>query len=187
MYKLPPLDSLGLTGFTVSSANMYIGSGRDISKGKISNNPLDYTVHLPSFGFDLQRPLCWTQPQKREWIWSILKRRPLPPVAVSENILPDDSSVIYVIDGKQRLSTLAEFLNHGFCLEADTKTRLSQLPEDYQKRLLFLPIQGYVAYDLTEKQMLQWFRWINFAGTEQDAEHLAKLDKAYDRLSRAAK
>jgi hypothetical protein len=171
--NLPKLSEL-TPSFNTSSAHSTVTNGKYLAKGvTLMGLKLDYDVRLKSYGVDLQRPFVWSLRQQREWIWSVLKNKSLPPVAVSQNDMYEDK--VFVIDGKQRLMTLQSFLNDGFTLIEDLK--FSDLPEDYQKQLKYFHIQGFVTYDLTDEQMLEWFRYLNYAGTPQDAEHIQKLEQ----------
>ncbi|MCJ7525311.1 MAG: DUF262 domain-containing protein [Candidatus Aminicenantes bacterium] len=62
---------------------------------------------------DYQRQLVWTPKQKSELIESILMGIPLPLIYVKE----DDKGVYIIVDGRQRLTTLFNFLNHDFPLQ----------------------------------------------------------------------
>ena len=61
---------------------------------------------------DFQRDLVWNSKQKSELIESILMGIPLPLIYVKE----DEIGVYIIVDGKQRLSTLFEFINNEFAL-----------------------------------------------------------------------
>ncbi|MDY0162067.1 DUF262 domain-containing protein [Desulfobotulus sp.] len=62
---------------------------------------------------DFQRHTVWTAQQKSELIESILMGIPLPLIYVKE----DDRGVHIVVDGRQRLTTLFQFMNHEFPLQ----------------------------------------------------------------------
>lgn len=61
---------------------------------------------------DFQRDLVWNSKQKSELIESILMGIPLPLIYVKE----DERGVYIIVDGKQRLNTLFEFINNKFAL-----------------------------------------------------------------------
>ncbi len=61
---------------------------------------------------DFQRHSVWTLTQKSELIESILMGIPLPLIYVKE----DDKGVYVIVDGRQRLTTLFQFMNHKFSL-----------------------------------------------------------------------
>ncbi|NLD91594.1 MAG: DUF262 domain-containing protein [Fibrobacter sp.] len=62
---------------------------------------------------DFQRHTVWTEKQKCELIESILMGIPLPLIYVKE----DDKGVYIIVDGRQRLTTLFQFMNHEFALQ----------------------------------------------------------------------
>lgn len=62
---------------------------------------------------DFQRDLVWSKKQKSELIESIVMGIPLPVFYVKEN----EAGVYIVVDGKQRLTSLFDFINDKFSLE----------------------------------------------------------------------
>ena len=144
---------------------------------------IDWDVYLPTRGKNLQRPLVWTIEQKRELINSVLIGRHIPHCAIVNIVNHDDSKsdVLQIIDGKQRLSTLVDFVQNKFTLEIDGKEYLfSELPQDYQQAINCFHFRYYVINEpwgqpMTDQQKINWFKFINFAGTPQDAEHLRSL------------
>lgn len=144
---------------------------------------IDFEVYLPTRGINLQRDYVWTLAQKRELIWSILMNRHIPKMAmlnvVSEK--EDTKGTYQVIDGKQRLSAMIDFYKGAYTLEIDgTEYYFNQLPKEYQR-----VIAGYMfsydivdedyGYKFTDEDKINWFCYINFAGTPQDVEHLKRL------------
>ncbi|MGZ8173685.1 MULTISPECIES: DUF262 domain-containing protein [Methylobacter] len=73
----------------------------------------DKTPPLIKLDPDFQRYGVWSQKQKSELIESILMGIPLPLVYVKE----DDKGVYIIVDGRQRLTTLFQFMNHEFPLQ----------------------------------------------------------------------
>lgn len=139
-------------------------------------NKIDWEVYLPTKGIYLQRNFVWTLDQKREIIWSILMRRNIPRMAIM--CAADDTYLI--IDGKQRLSSMFGFFNNDFTLLIDDKEYyFNELPIDYQKVIAMYSLSFYIVYEnseeLTDQDKIDWFKFINFAGTPQDAEHMKKL------------
>ena len=74
---------------------------------------LDKTPPLIKLDPDFQRHTVWSQKQKSELIESILMGIPLPLIYVKE----DDKGVYIIVDGRQRLTTLFQFMTHEFPLE----------------------------------------------------------------------
>ena len=62
---------------------------------------------------DFQRHTLWSPKQKSELVESILMGIPLPLIYVKE----DDKGVYIIVDGRQRLTSLFQFMNHEFPLE----------------------------------------------------------------------
>jgi len=148
------------------------------------NLRIDWDVFLPTKKMNLQRGYCWSLSQKRDLIWSVLIRRHIPHCAVINSIDKnnDREDVWLIIDGKQRLSTIFDFVDNKFSIEIDGNEYLfSELPMDYQKAILNYSFRYYVVNEpwetrITDEQKIAWFRFINFAGTAQDNEHLKKIE-----------
>jgi hypothetical protein len=138
---------------------------------------IDFDVFLPTKGEYLQRPNVWTTHQRRELIWSMLYGRHIPHMSMIHNY----NEVYEVIDGKQRLSAMLDFVNDKFTLLIDGEEYLfSQLPEDYQLEInhysfRYYVVEQYKINDVSDDDRIIWFRYINFAGTEQDEEHMKIL------------
>lgn len=133
----------------------------------------DFDVYLPSRDMNLQRPLVWTQEQKKALIESVIVRRYIPPISVLYTV--DD--VYQVIDGKQRLSTIISYLNNEFEF---CGYLYKDLPKEYQGQvnrfdLVANRLLEDYGQEITDDEKVEWFAWINFAGTKQDVEHLNRL------------
>lgn len=74
---------------------------------------LDKTPPLIKLDPDFQRHAVWSPKQKSELIESILMGIPLPLIYIKE----DDRGVYIIVDGRQRLTTLFQFMNHEFPLQ----------------------------------------------------------------------
>lgn len=148
------------------------------------NVDIDYDVYLPTKGFNLQRDFVWSLEQKQELIWSILMNRRIPRMAMMNIIVRDGEELgdtYQIIDGKQRLSTMIDFYNNKFPLLIDGINYLfNALPQDYQNVIGGYKFAYYIANEpiekpFTDQDKIDWFKLINFAGTQQDKEHFEKL------------
>jgi uncharacterized protein with ParB-like and HNH nuclease domain len=147
-------------------------------------NNIDWDVYLPNKGINLQRGFVWTLEQKRELIMSILIGRHIPHCAVINVIDPKDNKkeIFQIIDGRQRLSTIKFFLEDNFAIILEGKVYcFSDLPEDYKTVINRFYFRYYVVNEpwdvkITDEQKVNWFKFINFAGTPQDKEHMEKLN-----------
>ncbi len=144
---------------------------------------IDFDVYLPTYGCNLQRDFVWSLEQKRELIWSILVGRHIPHLAFINSIGKNNEDLYLVIDGKQRLSAIFDFVDDKFSIVIDGEEFLhSQLPKDYVDEINRFYFGYYVCNEpwdnrITDDQKVAWFKFINFAGTPQDIEHLKKFDK----------
>lgn len=145
----------------------------------VISSKIDFDVYLPTKGKNLQRPFVWTLEQKRELIWSMLLQRPIPTISLYVDSDGEGNDIKQVIDGKQRLSSMIDFLNDKFTIVVEGKEYFySQLPQDYQTAIRSCPIPCYLAYNsrpLSDQDKINWFKIINFGGTAQDVEHLKGL------------
>jgi hypothetical protein len=138
---------------------------------------IDYDVFLPSRKINLQRDFVWNLAQKRELIWSILMKRHIPRMAMINTI----ENVYQVIDGKQRLSTMIDFYNNKFNLLIEDEFYLfKDLPEDYKNAIIGYHFSYYIVNEeysrqITDNEKIDWFKFINFAGTPQDTLHFKKI------------
>jgi hypothetical protein len=151
---------------------------------KYEKNLVDWEVFLPSLGYDLQRPFVWTEFQKEELIWSVLLGRKVPTVSAI-SIYEENDELLQIIDGKQRLGTLVSFVQGRFPLHVDKKPFFyHQLPDDYKYAIKFFTISVNTLYQpldkpFSDQDKINWFYFINFAGTQQDTEHMRKLQQSF--------
>jgi hypothetical protein len=143
------------------------------------NIDFDFDVYLPSIGKNLQRPLVWTLEQKQALIFSILRNQKLNPIVVVQvrGHEHEGNYQFKVIDGKQRLTTLFDFLDNGFSITVNNKTYYYRdLPHDCQRQITGYYLIWDVHYEpITDQTLIDIFEEVNFLGTPQDIEHLNSL------------
>lgn len=152
----------------------------------------DFDIYLDKYKCNLQREYCWNELQKEELITSILMNRHIPPVTIVYYAFPftkDDfrdkikeyeeitKARNQVIDGKQRILTVKKFLDNEFTYLG---YYFKDLPLEYQfiiKNYEFKCIEiKYTNYgDCTDDELVNLFKWCNFAGTPQDKDYLDKF------------
>lgn len=127
---------------------------------------------------DFQRSRVWTNKQKCELIESILMGLPLPIFYLKQM----DNATYVIVDGKQRLSTLFEFLNNKFTLKAlkilkflngkkfedladDLAVYQSQI-EDYQlySHIILPPTPDKILFDIFDR--------VNRGGTQLNKQEI---------------
>ncbi|HUM53495.1 MAG TPA: DUF262 domain-containing protein [Chitinophagales bacterium] len=144
---------------------------------------IDWDVYLPTKQRNLQRGFVWNLDQKRELINSMLMGRHIPHCAIINIVDPSDGhkDILQIIDGKQRLSAMVDFYENKFTIEIDERQYyFKELPNDYQLAISHYHFRYYVVNEpygnpMTDKQKINWFKFINFAGTPQDIEHFKNL------------
>lgn len=88
---------------------------RSSNKLSISNFYEEYILNKYNMNPPYQRKSVWSQEKKSFFINSILNNLPVPPVFLKQNLDPITGRTSYdVIDGKQRLSSIIEFIGNEF-------------------------------------------------------------------------
>ena len=141
---------------------------------------IDMEVYLPSYNVNLQRGNVWELWQKQELIMSILMRRFIPQISLMVSNI-DSEELYQVIDGKQRLTAMIDFIYDQFHLEFDgIDYKYSELPQDYKNVISGHIIPAFIIYDgdidITDDDKIEWFKLINFNQTQQDIKHLDMLN-----------
>lgn len=162
------------------------------SIAKLKRTDFNFDVYLEHHGIYLQRDLVWTELQKSELILSILKGIKIPPVSIVQYDHNDNSKELFVIDGKQRLTTIIDFINNEFPVIFKAESYYFTDLDDYAKRTVNLyNIVADVVYDddsvklsLKEKEayFIKWFLQINFSGTPQEVKHQQKLEQSLEKI-----
>lgn len=158
---------------------------RDILNDRIK---FDFDVYLPEYGRNLQREKQWTAFQQSEFIRSILHGKLIPEVLVIYN---EKEKNYEVIDGKQRLLSIIEFLNNEFPVNINNENYYFKDFDDslessflsyfiIGKKVLNPYIYGKTPKDdkfLTDENKLELFKFTNFAGTPIDKEYINSFNK----------
>ncbi len=127
---------------------------------------------------DFQRRLVWEYKQKCELIESILMGLPLPIFYFKQQ----NNSTYVVVDGKQRLSTLFEFLSNGFTLRSLkiltflNGKKFDDLTDDlgiYQSQLEDYQVYSHVILPPTpDKILFDIFDRVNRGGTKLNKQEI---------------
>ncbi len=142
---------------------------------------LDFDVFLPTKNKNLQRDYCWSNTQKSELILSILKGIQIPVFYFVQSKAKDGARTYKVIDGKQRLSTILSFVRgEFFVVHDDCAYSFENLDAECQQKIMLYDITVNIAYEyydkpISDNDLIAWFELINFAGTQQDIQHLINL------------
>lgn len=136
-----------------------------------------YTKLIPEIGYktelfmpEYQREFKWSIKQQSEFIESVITDLPIPYIYVADVSEGDNEGRIEIIDGSQRIRTIARFLNNMFALEG-----LSLVPElngfkfkdlkgSRQLRLKRKTIRFIELMDVDEEARRQIFYRLNSGG-----------------------
>ena len=139
---------------------------------------IDKEIDLNPF---YQRDLVWTKKQKLAYIMAIFEKGIETKPTFIVNVVKDPR--LEVLDGKQRLSTLLDFVEDKIKLENGKV--FSELNEEDKKTILFHQIrytriikQGY-NNDLTDKEKIELFLEINELGTKMSDKHIENIKEEY--------
>lgn len=162
---------------------------KNMQKGELE---IDFDVFLPTIGKNLQRGFVWTALQKSEYLLSIFKNyggsnriSDMQPICIvrREHFANNGVQKWEVIDGKQRLSTILDFVAGKVCFEWNGieyyYNDLDEVMQGVINRLWFNTTYAVTRENepITDQQKIDWFRSVNFLGTPQDKEHLNDLLK----------
>ncbi|MCX7322720.1 MAG: DUF262 domain-containing protein [Hyphomicrobiales bacterium] len=137
---------------------------------KFREEPLqEGDIYIPEY----QRKLRWTDQAQSYFIESVILRIPVPPI-----FFYDVKGRLEIVDGSQRVRTLARFVNDEFALgeleklDILTGLKYSEFPPTVQKRLFNTPIRSFVLDEGTdESTRIELFRRLNTTGKSlHDAE-----------------
>lgn len=145
----------------------------------------DFDVYLETKGKNLQRELCWNQQQKESLIFTILRDQNINPIIVVQvkerNHSLQDKYLFKVIDGKQRLTTVFDYIDGKFSIDIEGENYFfKDLPEDCQNQILRYTFLWDVHYHyedqpIVDDTLIDLFEDCNFLGTPQDKNHLDYL------------
>ena len=145
----------------------------------------DMDVYLEKYKMNLQRPYVWTYPQQNAFIQSVLYNKVVTPFVVIQHSIGEifGDQIIYVIDGKQRLTTVSKFMHNEFPVEiGNKKYYYKDFDEDlkiyFNRNLDRFDAIIYYSYPdnpVTDDEKIQIFNFYNFTGTPQAEEHKIKL------------
>ena len=130
-----------------------------------------------NFSLAIQRNLRWTHEQKSALIESILLGYPIPPVYT----LKSQDNQLWLLDGKQRLTTLISFWNNEWELSElnpvygvdITGMKYEDLPEEFKELIDEQSITFYQFEKLTVEQRDELFKRLN-SGTPLSAIELTR-------------
>lgn len=150
---------------------------RSSNKVSISNFYEEFSVGKYDLDPPYQRLSVWSPEKKAFFIDSILKNLPIPPVFLRQKIDVDTGKTSYeVIDGKQRINSITEFINDAFATadESDDPFHDEELAGKFFSELEGEKLGQY------KKQFWKYPIPVEYI----DSEDPIVIDRIFDRLNR---
>ena len=128
---------------------------RDVTEDKINLNCI------------IQRGEAWNNYQKSLLIHSMLSDFPVPPLFAQEQ---EGDNLLYVLDGKQRILTISQYLTDGFALHDNTPSyngniiaglKFSELEEEMQDKIKDFNLLIYYFRNMSEQERDEMFLRLN--------------------------
>ena len=127
---------------------------------------------------DFQRGEVWAQSKKRRLIDTVLREWHIPPIHV---VLVEDTGVLEVLDGQQRLASIRDFVKGTFAVDGRTEPedpkilalhgkRFGDLPDPIRKAFNRFTIRMYELVDYTPEEPGELFFRLNQQSTLNPAE-----------------
>lgn len=145
-----------------------------------SNRQLESIIHTYySFGIKLdpvyQRDFCWDLADKEKLIESIFSYRDIGKFVMIHLPYKDRQTPCYeILDGKQRISTIIEFMEDRFKYKGYYYSEMRAV----DKRLFGDAMISWAEVsDLTEADKYHYFLELNVSGKPQDQKHLDYVSK----------
>ena len=130
-----------------------------------------------SFGVEMdppyQRGLVWEEEDKVKLIESLFNQVDIGKFVFRKMPYKDNAPSYEIVDGKQRLSALLEFMADGFAYRGKTWSQLSKGDRGY---IDSYPVSyAQLAETLTDKEVMDTFVRLNTGGKPVDEEHLERV------------
>lgn len=133
---------------------------------------------------EYQRELVWGTEHKIAFIELLLSGLPIGHFAVA-TISTDDTYMVEVVDGKQRLNAIMSFMNNEFGIHiGDELVYFSDMNISEQRKFRNMPLpvcELLEANDLIVR--VRYFYLVNFTGVPQSDEHRMRVEKMLNELN----
>jgi len=134
-----------------------------------------FDKNLIKLDADFQRDEVWNSRQKIELIESILMGLPLPIFYFNR----DKDGVLVVVDGRQRLGAMFDYMNDKFALKdlnvlsSDFEKKFSDLEQLYQSKIEDYQLQAYeIMPETPESVIFNIFDRVNRGGTKLNKQEI---------------
>lgn len=181
-HKKPYEDVLEIIDMNVQVKNLY-----DAYKGKSNILGTDTMELNPEY----QRGIVWTDEQKQNYIKNLFEGRAyIQPTIIlySDDSKPGISWIWEVLDGKQRLTTIFEFIENEFPININgMDVFFDNLIDKDQRFIMYHDVRykrimsRHGSKDIDKKYKLMLFLEMNLLGTRMDEAHLKKIESQLEK------
>lgn len=156
------------------------GSWKDGLYINSSKKRVEHFHHMKLKGYldlnpDYQRYLVWTEEQKEDLLTSIFQLKNTGILTIIRDCKMDYE----VLDGKQRLSTLFDFMEDKFRYKGKLFSELSLIDRTTVECTQLQYAQIESSKDLTTAEKVELFIDFNTKGTQVSEEHIQELKNKY--------
>lgn len=136
-----------------------------------------------------QRGLVWTLKQKQAYIMALLKERVKLQTVLILTKTREKEDYFEVLDGKQRLNSIFEFIDNEYPLETGeyfddlSEKDMNAITEPLSIMKRIYCYDAEVPLDFK----LEYFLEINALGTKMSDEHLEKVEKELEKITKGEK
>lgn len=150
---------------------------KNVLNGRLLEFYLIYEKGYMNLSPEYQKELVWTLEQKKEYIMALLKSRAeIEPTFIQEYI--NEHEHYEVVDGKQRLHTIFDFINNGFTI--GDNIFFSDLSADDMMKILNFDVRytRFISFtdEIPEDFKLELFLELNAKGTRMSEEQIKKVE-----------
>lgn len=176
-FDVQPVASVGETAFAVKLGRLDLNYSQRVLEGLIHYVSRSGVEDSPPY----QRGLVWSQEDKDALIDSIFKRLDIGKFVFIKRAFHVDDAHYTVLDGKQRLNAVMEFVTDRFPYQG---VYWSQLSRSDRRAFEGIPVSfACINTPLSHREELELFLRLNATGRAQSPEHLASLRRELSELT----
>lgn len=128
-----------------------------------------------------QRDYVWKQKEQDAFLTTLISGFPCGVIAIAVDSEFNESKWVEVIDGKQRLTTIAMVVDNviGIPLPDGTRVFWDDMPRHEQRAFENISLPALGLDECTHKDRLEFFLKLNFAGVAQSKKHMTRVLEMY--------
>jgi hypothetical protein len=190
-YTPPKAVGGGSDGYAINVVPAFDVQVKSMASSENFGKPNKYMLHysqrdvsglmtmVTHFGVDMdppyQRGLVWEEADKVKLIDSMFKIVDIGKFVFRKLPFASDAPSYEIVDGKQRLNAIIEFMSDGFSYQGKTWSQLSQSDRGFIDN--YSVSYAQLAEALTDQEVMELFVRLNTGGRPVDPAHLEKVER----------